>query len=258
MNESSSEILIAHDDVIFRKEAAQLILKTALDSVAERGQFCIVLSGGNTPKKIFELLTEPYYKQRMPWNKCYFFWGDERCVPPDHEDSNYRMAMESFLKKLSIPSTRIFRMAGEMDPPRAAATAYQNTLRTFYKIDKSLPRFDLMLLGMGEDGHTASLFPGTTALNESEHWVAANFIEKLSTSRITLTLPVINNARKIVILCSGKAKAKVVRDIFRDDIDYRRYPVQRVRPNNGALIWLLNPEAASLLAASVSNNAKHI
>ena len=252
------KVIICKDEATYLKEASRLILDSITTAVKERSSASIALSGGNTPKKIYLQLAESYFRGRIPWRDLNIFWGDERCVPPDHPDSNYRMAKETFLSKVSIPSNHIFRIPAEMENPREAAKSYENTLRAFFKVRESMPKFDLILLGLGEDGHTASLFPGTTAEKEKQHWVVANFVEKLSAKRISLTFPIINNARRVLFHCSGASKAKIVREVFRDDISMDRYPAQRVRPNGGELIWLLDQGASSKLPSTVTAEAIHV
>jgi 6-phosphogluconolactonase len=227
-------------------------------AVRDRGQFTVALSGGNTPKKLFQLLTDDYYKTRLPWNDIYLFWVDERCVAPTHPESNYGEVERTLLSRVTMPASHVFRMLGEMEPARDAAKAYENTLRAFFHVDKSLPVFDLILLGMGDDGHTASLFPGTIGLTEKERWVIANHVERLSADRITLTFPLINNARDILVLCQGDSKANTLKEVFRTDISDTRYPIQRIRPTSGSLRWLVDHAAAAKLPADIRYNASHI
>ena len=251
-------LFIAADQPTYLKKAAQLILESAIKSVQERGRFAIALSGGSTPKKLLFLLAEDYYRSRIPWANTHVFWGDERCVPPDHADSNYKMAREALLSKVSLPPSHVHRIPSEMESPRDAAKAYEQELKLFFKFDRPFPKFDFMMLGVGEDGHTASLFPGTVALVEQEKWVVANFVEKLSAYRITMTFPVINHSRRIVVLCEGESKAGIVKEIFRDDLPPLRHPIQRVQPLQGELIWLLDAASASKLPANHRDRALHI
>ncbi len=185
------------------------------------------------------------------------FWGDERCVPPDHPESNYGMAKAALLDKVGLGEGHAIRILGEMTPAQEAARDYERKLRLFFR-DEELPRFDLILLGLGEDGHTASLFPGTAALAERERWVVANHVERLNADRITLTLPAINAAHRVLFLVSGESKAAVVREIFRDDVSNDRFPAQLVRPGSGEVAWLLDAAAAQRLWPEPRYRAKHI
>jgi 6-phosphogluconolactonase len=187
----------------------------------------------------------------VPWDKVFFFWGDERHVPPDDADSNYRMAREALLSKLPIPEANIFRVPAEGKDAQAVAEAYEQTLKNFFSLKpEELPRFDLILLGMGPDGHTASLFPGTPALQEKSRLVVANWVEKLKTSRITFTLPVLNAARNVMFLVSGADKAPVLREVLEGDAPAEKYPSKLVRPRNGKLIWFVDRAAGSQLSAA--------
>ena len=251
-------IFIAQSEAVFAKKAAELVMETFAEAVAKRGRATWALCGGRTPKLALPLLTEPHYRDRIDWKNGIVCWGDERCVPPDHPDSNYKLAMDLLLSKVPIAPGHIHRMAGEMTSPQEAARAYENDLKVLFKFDRPFPKFDLMWLGMGEDGHTASLFPGTSALDETEKWVVGHRVESQSSSRITLTFPVINNARRVVVLCPGENKSTVLRDIFRPETPRARYPIQRLKPVDGELIWLMDKLAAAKLPASVLDKAKNI
>jgi 6-phosphogluconolactonase len=190
----------------------------------------------------------------------YFFWADERAVPPTHSGSNFRMANETLLSKVPVPGENIFRVPAEMDLPKAAAEQYSETLKQFFGGSGSLrntpatsplgnwPRFDLILLGMGADGHTASLFPQTTALKETDSIVAANYVPKLNAHRITLTSPTINNARNVTFVVSGEDKAEMLKNVIDGPPNSALYPSQLVKPRNGTLLWLLDEAAASKLS----------
>lgn len=253
----STQIIIAKDEEALSAKAAQVFLESHAQAVKERGRFTVALSGGDSPKKFFRRLAEPYYRDRVSWAQVYAFWGDERCVPPDHPESNYKMAHDLLLSKVPIPQKNILRIPAEMEPPHDAAKAYENTLKLFFNLDRPLPVFDFNLLGVGEDGHTASLFPGTTALKEKLHWVSANFVEKLKAHRITLTFPVINNSRRVVFLCTGAAKAPILKEVLKKDGPVS-YPAQLVNPVKGELLWLLDGPAASKLPPAVHNEAVHV
>ena len=252
-----STVIIASSEEVFYQRAAQLMLESVVAAAAERQFASVALSGGSTPKKLYQLLSEPYFKSRMPWNQIKFFWSDERCVPSNHPESNYKGAMDGVLAKIPVPAKNIFRIKGEMESPADAAKAYEQELRLQLKTHEPFPKFDLITLGVGEDGHTASLFSGSAALKEKLHWVAANHVEKLNASRVTLTFPVINNARRVLVLCAGENKATVIKDIFSEHVPLR-YPAQQINPVNGELVWLLDKGAAAKLPASVSLVASHI
>jgi 6-phosphogluconolactonase len=206
------------------------------------GQFAVALSGGSTPRGFHqELVTN--FVSRLQWDKVFFFWGDERHVPPDSSDSNYRMARETLLSKLPVPPENIFRVPAELPDAREAAEKYEQMLQGFFRPGpRSFPRFDFIMLGMGPDGHTASLFPGTAALQEKDRFVVANWVEKLNTFRITFTYPVLNNAACVMFLVSGDEKAEMVRRVLRDPS--ANFPCQHVRPVDGELLWYLDQGAA--------------
>lgn len=252
------EIIVVPDMTVFAKKAAQVIMETTSAAIEKKGKATWALCGGRTPKSVFPLLTEPYYRDRIDWKNVIVGWGDERCVPPDHADSNYKLAMDCLLSRVPIPASNILRMPGEMSSPLEAAKSYEQSLKLLFRFDRPFPKFDLMLLGMGEDGHTASLFPGTDALDEKEKWVVGHHVEKVSSNRITLTFPVLNNARTILILCPGENKATVVRDVFWEQAPRNRYPIQRVKPAEGKLIWLIDKPAASKLTSDATRVAKYI
>lgn len=231
--------------------AAELVIQATNDAVAERGRFTIALSGGSTPKSLFNLLATNA-KSTLPWNSMFFFWGDERHVPPADSESNYRMANEAMLSRIPVPAGNVFRIPTENPDAAAAADTYEETLRKFFAVDpKEVPRFDLILLGLGPDGHTASLFPGTSALHEKSRLVVANWVEKLKTSRITLTLPVLNAARCVAFLVSGTDKAPALHEVLEGTAPADQYPAKLVRPTDGKLIWLIDRAAASELAGAL-------
>jgi 6-phosphogluconolactonase len=230
--------------------AAEEVLRDATTAVAQRGRFTIALSGGSTPKNLYTLIAANA-SANLPWDRMFFFWGDERHVPPDDPDSNYRMAKESFLSKVAIPAGNIFPVPAENPDAPAAAEAYEQTLRKFFALAPGeFPRFDLILLGMGPDGHTASLFPETAALQEKSRLVVANWVEKLNASRITFTLPVLNAARCVAFLVSGTDKAAVLHEVLEGNAPAEKYPSKLVRPSDGRLIWFVDRAAASGLSAA--------
>jgi len=212
-------------------------------AVRERGRFSVALSGGNTPRTVYSLLANEH--KQLPWDRIHIFFGDERHVPPDDPESNFRMASESLLSKVPIPQNNVHRIRAELDA-EAAAMQYEQELREFFHLmDHDWPRFDLIFLGLGDDGHTASLFPGSKALSNESSRVAANWVEKFQTSRITLTFPVLNHAAEIVFLVSGAGKARILSEVLRPGV--RKFPAQNVQPENGRLLWLVDQDAGSLL-----------
>jgi 6-phosphogluconolactonase len=228
--------------------AAEEVVRAAEEAVAARGRFTIALSGGSTPKSLFNLLATNA-RTTLPWDRMFFFWGDERHVPPTDAESNYRMADEAMLSKIPVAAGNVFRIATENPDAAAAADAYEQTLRKFFQLGPGeFPRFDLILLGMGPDGHTASLFPGTAALQEKSRLVVANWVEKLKASRITLTLPVLNAARCVAFLVSGTDKADALKAVLEGDAPGEQYPSKLVKPSDGKLIWLVDRAAASGLS----------
>jgi 6-phosphogluconolactonase len=225
--------------------AANEFVSCATAAIRARGRFAVALSGGKTPRAIYSLLAEKF-ADSVPWHQVFVFFGDERHVPPDDPGSNYRMANEAFLCRVPIPAKNVHRIQAEL-PATIAADQYQAALQEFFSLQNGqFPRFDLVMLGMGEDGHTASLFPGTTALDENSRLVVANHVEKLQTDRITLTFPVLNAAAEVMVAIAGQNKARVIRDIVNSPQE-NLYPIQRVNPNDGRLLWLVEQTAASLL-----------
>ncbi len=213
--------------------------------MARQGAFRLALSGGSTPQQTFAELARPEAVSQVPWLQTEVYWSDERCVPPDHPQSNYRMAQSTLLDHVPIPASQIHRMQGEISPQNAAR-AYEQILRTRFSESPELTRtFDLVMLGLGSDGHTASLFPGTEALQTGERWVAANYVPILDTWRITLTAACLNTAAVVLFLVSGEGKAAILRQVIRDEAEL--LPAQSIRPTNGKLVWLVDEAAASLL-----------
>ena len=247
--------------------AAMRFASLAEQAIRERGRFVVVLSGGSTPKAMFSILAEKPFADALPWQAIYFFWGDERCVPPDHADSNYRMANETLLGKMAVPRENIFRIQAEDEDHDRAAASYSQTVRQFFNpvaiapgtdpnatahgTDSELPRFDLVFLGMGPDGHTASLFPGTTALQIEDRIAVANYVEKFQTYRITLTAAAINNAGNVIFLVAGEDKAATLKEVLEGDRQPEKYPSQLIHPVNGELLWMLDEAAAAELTAQL-------
>ena len=241
----------ADADALARR-TAQYFVEMAAEAVDAAGQARIAISGGSTPKAVFELLADRRQKWRgaMPWDRLNLYWVDERTVPPDHPDSNYRMAREAMLSHVPLPADQIHRMEGELDP-EAAASRYESELRNSFRLEGAeSPRFDLVQLGMGPDGHTASLFPHTAALHEMSRLVTANHVPQLDTWRITLTWPVINHASSVFFLIAGADKAERVHEVFMGPRDPERLPSQLIWPSSGILTLFLDKAAAALLPAT--------
>lgn len=237
------EIVVCQDADELRRKAAAQFIEIANGAIGRSGRFAVALSGGSTPKTLYSLLASSAYRDRVDWSRIHLFWGDERCVPPEHPESNFRMAKEALLSKLKIPPQNIHRMAGEKEPSSAASEYERELCKFFELVQGQLPRFDLILLGLGDDGHTASLFPGSSAVNEQERLAVAPYVEKLKAHRLTLTLPVINNAAQVNFLVAGAAKRAIVPRVL-DDAD-TELPAARVQPLKGKLTWLITQDAAA-------------
>ena len=241
LNEADIRILNTPQE-LFQAAAAEFIA-LASTAIRDHEKFSVALSGGSTPKSLYSVLA----RSALPWDKIFFFWSDERHVPPDHPDSNYRMAKEALLSKVPVPPENIFRVRAEEKDANVVAKDYEEALKLFFRLKPGeFPRFDLILLGLGPDGHTASLFPNTAALNETKRLVVANWVEKFKANRITFTYPVLNNAACVIFLVSGADKADMVRTVLEDG--RADLPSQRVHPVNGRLLWLLDKGAASKLS----------
>lgn len=241
---SSFEIAVLPDAESLALAAADEFARSAAEAVRKRRFFRVALSGGSTPRALYRRLTRAPYRAAISWEHVRFFWGDERCVPPDSKRSNYRMARETLLDPLEIPPRQVFRMKGE-EEPEAAARAYERTLCR-YAVGRTVG-LDLVLLGLGEDGHTASLFPGTAALDAGRRLVAANYVGKFSEWRITLTYRALNAARRIVFVVCGTEKASAVAKVLQKSSGWRELPASGVCPGRGSLLWLLDEAAASRL-----------
>ncbi len=236
---SRSDIHVFENPRELARAAAETFVEEAAKSIREKGGFTVALAGGSTPKALYELLATEY-RDALEWEEIHAFFGDERIVPPDHEDSNYRMAQHALLSQVPVGSVR--RMRGELDP-REAAALYEQELRTFFG---GPPRFDLVLLGIGEDGHTASLFPNTPALDVTDRFVVENPVEKLGTVRLTLTLPAINAAKRLVFLVAGEGKAGALEKVLEGDTNPHDYPAKLVWQEDEAT-WMVDRAAARLL-----------
>lgn len=237
------------------RAAAEHFLLTAQATAAAYGVARIAISGGNTPRRTFELLANPAEKfaAAMPWDRIELYWVDERTVPPDNKDSNYHMTREALLSKVPLRPDHIFRIEGELDPEEAAAR-YESAIRNHLRLEGAQgPRFDVLSLGMGDDGHTASLFPHTQAIHEMIRIAVANQVPQKDTWRITLTWPVINQARDVFFLIAGEDKAQPLHDVLLGNYDPETLPSQLIRPASGRLLLLLDRDAASLLPAPDAN-----
>lgn len=216
----------------------------------QRGRFLVALSGGSTPRALHQELVA-HYRDLIPWERVQVFWSDERCVPSDHPDSNYRMARETLLELVPLPAANIHRMPGERADYDAAAADYEQDIRQVFGLPPDvLLRFDLILLGMGPDGHTASLFPGTDALREQARLVAPNWVPKLNAHRMTFTYPLLNSARHVLFLTAGAEKAEALRDVISGQCTIEERPASGVRTSEGEVVWLVDRAAASLLDES--------
>ena len=241
--QKSSHITVFDTPAQLALAAAERFVDCARDATHDRGLFSVALAGGNTPKRVYQLLATEQFKNRIEWPGVRIFFGDERCVPPDHPDSNYRMAYEMLLSKVASPAKNVHRIIGEADPAEAARE-YEEQLRVFFA-GLSWPHFDFVFLGMGQDGHTASLFPGSSALREQSRWVLNTKAERLKQDRITLTAPVFNHSANVVFLITGKEKAECVAEVLGGPAKAEPLPAQLIRPLDGTLEWFLDREAAS-------------
>lgn len=234
--------------------AAEEFIRAARGAIGAQGRFAVALSGGSTPKALYSLLAANY--ATFAWNRVFLFFGDERHVPPTDSESNYRMVNETLLSKLSIPAENVFRVHAENPDAAAAAADYEAQLRSFFGLRSGvrpveLPRFDLILLGMGPDGHTASLFPESDALGEESRLVVANWVAKFNTHRITLTFPVLNHAAEVIFMTSGADKAEILRQVL-EEKNTPPLPSQRVQPTDGKLLWMLDQAASAKLSPQQS------
>jgi 6-phosphogluconolactonase len=223
-------------------------MKLAQESIAVRGAFHVVLSGGNTPKVLYERLAQPDYAMRPEWSRTFVYFGDERAVPPDHEQSNYRMAKAALLDRVLVPPAQIFRIEAEQQDLKKAALTYSRQLAmTLPQAPNGMPQFDLVLLGMGDDGHVASIFPDTDAATEARKLAMPVYVERLDSWRITLTFPLINHARRVMMLVTGASKADILGRVFHDKPSANPLPVERVAPVSRRLEWRLDAAAAAQL-----------
>ncbi|MGV3589128.1 MAG: 6-phosphogluconolactonase [Adhaeribacter sp.] len=238
-------IQIFKDTQELSKAAAELFVQAAKAAVQEKGRFTVALTGGSSPIQMHQLLAQSPYREQVPWEQTFVFWGDERWVPLTDEQSNAKMAFETLLNHVPIPKNQIFPMWGHQEP-EIFAQQYETTLRQHLGAEN--PGFDLILLGMGDDGHTASLFPGTAVLHEQEKWVVAYYLEPKQIYRITLTAPLINQAKKVVFITYGEKKADALYEVLEGRRNPEQYPSQLIQPQNGAPIWLVDEAAAHRLS----------
>ena len=247
--ETQSKILIFDTTDQVALAAAEKFVAVAQQAIVDRGVFSVALAGGNTPRRVYELLASDSFKNLVEWSRVHLFFGDERCVPANHPDSNYGMVYMALISKIEIPSPNVHRIIGE-GKPKENALAYEKELKTFFG-EVAWPRLNLVLLGMGEDGHTASIFPGSDVVKESSNWVVSTKTERKQ-DRITLTIPVFNHAAQVVFVATGKAKAKRFADVVLrpgniDTSSTTPFPASLIQPRNGSLEWLVDKEIASEL-----------
>jgi 6-phosphogluconolactonase len=232
--------------------AARLFVDYAWQSIAKYGEFMVALSGGNTPRMMFELLASDEFRGQVDWTKVHAFWSDERAVPPESPDSNYGMARRELLVRVPIPQANVHRMEAEKPNLGRAANEYEEVLRNYLELDdRGFPRFHLIFLGMGVDGHTASLFPGARIPRQTSRWVSTPMVAKLGARRMTLTLPVLDSALRVIFLVVGSEKAEILRAVLQDKAD-PPYPTQLVQPRDGGLkLFLVDQAAAALLDPAI-------
>jgi 6-phosphogluconolactonase len=243
-----AEIKVFPDLEPMSQQAAGRFVRLSNQRAAQGKLFTVALSGGSTPRRLYEILGTPPTAQRIPWTNIHLFQVDERCVPPDDVESNYRMIRETLLSHGAVPEANFHRMAAELADRDEAAREYAEELRRVLRPEANeWPRLDLVLLGMGPDGHTASLFPGSDALEVQVLWVVPNYVEKLKAYRLTLTLPVLNAAGCVMFLVAGEDKAETVRQVLDPSSEPDRFPAKRVRPTSGQVSWYLDEAAAALL-----------
>lgn len=243
------EVVILPDAAAITRRSAEEFLKAARAAVDEKGSFMVALAGGSTPRALYSMLADdPKFRAQIPWNQSFFFFGDERHVPPDHADSNFRMADESLFSKLQLRPEQITRIHGEYANAEQAALEYEDALRAYFKLQPGeYPRFDLILLGMGDEGHTLSLFPGTKALQPGERIVMRNWVGKLYTERITLTAPAANRAKQVNFVVTRADKARALKAVLEGPLEPEQLPAQLIQPQHGKVLWLVDQAAGSML-----------
>jgi 6-phosphogluconolactonase len=247
------EVYIVKDNPAIARRAAEEFVKLAQAAVQDHGPFSVALSGGSTPKLLYSLLaTDPDLRAKVPWDKMQLFFGDERHVGPDDPQSNFKMASETMFSKAPLKPEQIHRMKGEYPDAEKAAQEYEQELRTHFHLKGAeLPRFDLVLAGMGDEGHTLSLFPGTKALHPAGRAVVHNWVGKLDTDRVTITAPTANNAAMILFMVAGKDKAPALKSVLEGPYEPEQLPAQLLQPTNGKLLWLVDEAAGSMLSNAI-------
>jgi 6-phosphogluconolactonase len=247
------EVRILADGAAIAKRAAQEFVQAAAAAVREKNAFNVALAGGSTPKTLYGLLVnDATLRSQVPWDKVHLFFGDERHVPPDHPDSNFRMATEAMVSKSPLKPEQVTRIKGEYPDTDRAALEYEKALREYFKLkDGEYPRFDLLLAGMGNEGHTLSLFPGTKALHADGRIAVRNWVGKLYTERITMTAPAASNAAQIIFMVTGPDKAPALKAVLEGPFEPEQLPAQLLQPKNGKLLWLVDAAAGSMLASGI-------
>ena len=244
MSHSQQDIHVYPTPQTLLDAAAQHVLEHAQQAISARDSFTLALAGGSTPKGLYTRLAAPPFRSQLDWTKVRVFWGDERHVPPDHEDSNYRMAHEALLSRVPISMAHVHRVPSELPDAQTVADQYEAVLRKQFDVfEPDVPRFDFILLGMGPDGHTASLFPGTQAVHATSRLVAAPWVERLQTSRITFTPVLLNHARQVTFLICGHAKAQTLHAVLEGPFQPDALPAQIIRPHSGHLTWFVDQAA---------------
>jgi 6-phosphogluconolactonase len=252
-NTSSAEVRILPDGAAIAKRCAQRFVEIAAAAVKQKGAFDVVLAGGSTPKTLYSLLVnDPALRSQVPWDKMHLFFGDERHVGPDDPQSNFCMARETLISSSPLKLERVTRMKGEYPVAADAAREYDQYVRTYYKLSEGqFPRFDLVLLGMGSEGHTLSLFPGTKALRENRRIAVHNWVGKVLMDRITLTAPAVNSAANVIFMVAGADKAPALTAVLERFYDPDQLPAQLIQPVNGTLLWLVDAAAGSMLTRAI-------
>ena len=247
------EIRILADGAAIARRVAQEFVQAAADAVRTRGSFNVALAGGSTPKALYSLLVnDPALRSQVPWDKMHLLFGDERHVPPDHPDSNFRMATETMISKAPVKPEQVTRIKGEYPDAGQAALEYEKALREYFKLkDGEYPRFDLVLVGMGNEGHTLSLFPGTKALHADGRIAVRNWVGKLYAERITLTAPAASNAARVIFMVTGADKAPALKGVLEGPFEPEQLPAQLLQPKNGKLLWVVDTAAGSMLSVGI-------
>jgi 6-phosphogluconolactonase len=250
---SRREIRILKDGATIARRAAQKFIDVAQAAVNRSGSFSVALAGGSTPKILYTLLaTDADLRGKVPWDKMHLFFGDERHVGPDDAQSNFKMASDTMISKAALKPEQVHRIKGEYPAAQQAAQEYEQELRAHFQLNGTeMPRFDLLLAGMGDEGHTLSLFPGTKALHPESHTVMHNWVGKLFTERITLTAPAANNAATILFMVTGKEKALALKGVLEGPYEPEQLPSQLLQPTNGELLWLVDQAAGNLLSSGI-------